>query len=87
MSVNDFCHFSNFHYDGKNWQLTTHCGLFVALRFYTFMKKIIQFWSEPKLKSYDVFLIKDRLRMQNSLIVRHLILGVLWKICLYKYSY
>ena len=30
-----------------------------------------------------IFLIKDRLRMRNSLIVRHLILRVLCKICLF----
>ena len=32
--MNDFCHFWNFHSDGKNWRLTTLLGLFVALKFY-----------------------------------------------------
>ena len=31
-----------------------------------------------------IFLINDRPRMRNSLIVTHLILGVLWKISLYN---
>ena len=34
LSINDFCHFWNFHYNGKNWRLTTFLGLFVALKFY-----------------------------------------------------
>ena len=33
LSLNDFCHFWNFHYNGKNWRLTTLWGLFVALKF------------------------------------------------------
>ena len=82
MSINDFCHFWTFHYNGKNWRLTTFWGLFVALKSYTFLKKIVQSLIEPKLKIETIFLIKDRLRMQKSLIVRHLILGVQWKICL-----
>ena len=81
MSINDFCHFWDFHYNGKNWRLTALWGLFVALKVYTFLKQIIQTWIERKLKKIEmIFLIKDRLKMRNSLIVRHLILGVLWKI-------
>ena len=34
LSINDFCDFWNFHYNGKNWRLTTLWGLFVALKFY-----------------------------------------------------
>ena len=34
LSVNDVCHFWNFHYNGKNWRLTTLWALFVALKFY-----------------------------------------------------
>ena len=34
--TNDFCHFWNFHYNGKNWRLTTPWSLFVALKFYMF---------------------------------------------------
>ena len=34
LSVNDFCYFWNFHYNGKNWRLTTLWGLFVSLKFY-----------------------------------------------------
>ena len=26
LSINDFCHFWNFHYNGKNWRLTTLWG-------------------------------------------------------------
>ena len=69
-----------FSYNGKNWRLTTLWGLLVALKFFTFLKKIIQSKIEPKL----IFLIKDRLRMRNSLIVRNLILGIIWRIGLYK---
>ena len=47
MSINDFCHFWNFHYNGKNWRLTALWGLFVALKVYTFLKQIIQTWIEP----------------------------------------
>ena len=36
LSINDFCHFWNFHYYGKNWRLTTLWGSFVALKFYMF---------------------------------------------------
>ena len=50
LSINDFCHFWNFHYNGKNWRLTGLWGLFVALKVYTFLKQIIQTWTEPKLK-------------------------------------
>ena len=42
LSINDVCHFWNFHYNGKNWWLTTLRGLLVALKFYTFLKKIIR---------------------------------------------
>ena len=38
LSINDVCHFLNFHYNGKNWLLTT----LWSLQFYTFLKKIIQ---------------------------------------------
>ena len=48
-----------------------------------FLKKIIQSYIEPKPKNENDF-SDQRLRMRNSLIVRHLIFGVLWKICLYK---
>ena len=34
MSMNDFCHFWNFHCNGKTWRLTKLWGLFVALKFY-----------------------------------------------------
>ena len=81
MSINDFYHFWNFYYNGKNWQLTTLWGLFVALKFYMFLKKIIQSYIEPKKKNENDF-SDQRLRMRNSLIVRHLILKVLWKICI-----
>ena len=50
MSINDFCHFWNFHYNGKNWRLTALWGSFVALKVYTFLEQIIQTWIEPKLK-------------------------------------
>ena len=83
LSINDFYHFWNFHYNGKNWRLTTLWGWFVALKFYMFLKKIIQSYIEIKPKNKNDF-SDQRLRMQNSLIVRHLIFGVLWKICLYK---
>ena len=42
LSINDFYHFWNFHYNGKNWRLTTLWGGFVALKFYMFLNKIIQ---------------------------------------------
>ena len=32
--MNDFCNFLYFRYNGKNWRVTTLCGLFVALKFY-----------------------------------------------------
>ena len=80
--MNDFCHFWNFHYNGKNWRLTTLWGLFVALKF-CFKRKLFNLKIEPKLKNENDFSYQ-RLRMPNSLIVRHLILRVLWKICLYK---
>ena len=48
-SINDVC-FWNFCYNGKNWQLTTLWGLLVSMKFYTFLKKIIQSQIEPKLK-------------------------------------
>ena len=41
LSIN-VCHFLNFHYYSKNWQLTTLWGLLVALKFYAFFEKIIQ---------------------------------------------
>ena len=47
-----------------------------------FYKIIIQSQIEPKLKIKMIFQIKDRFRMPNNSIARHLILGVLWKICL-----
>ena len=34
LSIKDFSHFWNFHYNYKNWRLTTLWGLFVALKFY-----------------------------------------------------
>ena len=40
LSVNDVCHFWSFHYNGKNWRLTTLWGLLVALKFYTFLRKL-----------------------------------------------
>ena len=39
LSINDFSHFWNFHYDGKNWRLTTLWGLLVALKFYVLKRK------------------------------------------------
>ena len=48
-----------------------------------FKKKIIQSWIEPKLENEND-VSDQRLRMGNSLIVKHLIMRVLWKICLYK---
>ena len=45
-------------------------------------KKIIQPYIETKPKNEDDF-SDQKLRMQNSSIVRHLILRVLRKICLY----
>ena len=42
LSINDVCHFLNIRYNVKNWRLTTLWGLLVALKFYTFLKKIIQ---------------------------------------------
>ena len=42
LSINDVCHVSNFHYNGRNWRLTTLWGLLVALKFYTFLKEVIQ---------------------------------------------
>ena len=51
LSINNVCHFWNFHYNGKTWRLTTLWGLLVALKFYTFFKKIIQSQTEPKLKN------------------------------------
>ena len=50
LSTNNFCHFWNFHYNGKNWQLTALWGLFVALKAYTFLKQNVQAWIEPKLQ-------------------------------------
>ena len=43
LSINNVFHFGNFHYDGKNWQLTTLWGLLVALKFFSasFSQKII----------------------------------------------
>ena len=41
-SINNFCHFWNFHHYGRNWRLTTLWGLFVALKLYTFLKTMIQ---------------------------------------------
>ena len=41
LSINSVCHFWNFRYYGRNWQLTTLWGLLVALKFYAFLKKII----------------------------------------------
>ena len=41
-SINDFCHFWNFHHYGRNWRLTTLSGLLVALKLYTFLKTMIQ---------------------------------------------
>ena len=83
MYINNFCHFWNFHYNGKNWRLTTLWGLFVALKFYVLKEKLFNLKIEPKLKNENDF-SDQRLRMRNSLIVGHLILKVLWKICLYK---
>ena len=42
LSINDFSHFWNFHYNCKNWRLTSHWGSFFVLKFYMFFKKIIQ---------------------------------------------
>ena len=53
--MNDFCNFWNFHYNGKNWRLTTLLGLLVALKFYMFKKKIIQSCIDAKLKNEDDF--------------------------------
>ena len=54
-SIDDVCHFGKFHYNGENWRLTTVWGLLVALKFYTFLKKIIQSQIEPKLKKLKSF--------------------------------
>ena len=35
-AIIDFCHFWNFHYNGKNWRQTTLWGLFLVLKFYMF---------------------------------------------------
>ena len=78
MSVNDFCDFWNFHYNGKNWLLTTLWGLFVVLKF-CFKGKLFNLKIETKLKNGNDF-SDQRLRMPNSLIVRHLILRVLWRL-------
>ena len=67
MPINDFYHFWNFHYNGKKWQLRTLWGLFVALKFYMLLKKIIQSYIEPKPKNENDF-SDQRLRMRNSLI-------------------
>ena len=81
--MNDFCYFWNFNYNGKNWRLTTLWDLFVALKFYVFKRKLFNLKIEPNLKNENDF-SDERLRMRNNLIVRHLLLRVLWKICLYK---
>ena len=53
----------NVHYNGKNWQLRTLWGSFVALKFYMFFKKkIIQSCIEAKVKNEDEF-SDQRLRM------------------------
>ena len=50
-SINDVC-FWNFRYNGKELATdNTLGGLLVALKFYTFLKKIIQSQIEPKLKN------------------------------------
>ena len=49
LSINDVCHFWNFRYNGRNWRLTILWGLLVALKFYTFLKKIIQIICSKKL--------------------------------------
>ena len=54
-SINHFCHFWNFHYNGKNWRLTTLWDLFIDLKFYMFLKKIIQSQIEPKPKNENDF--------------------------------
>ena len=83
LSIKYFCHFWNFHYNGITSD-RQHFGVYLLLwNFICFKKKIIQHLIEPKLKNENDFFYR-RLRMRNSLIVRHLILRVLWKICLYK---
>ena len=37
LSTDDFCHIWNFHYNSKNWRQTALWGLYVALKFYTFL--------------------------------------------------
>ena len=36
LSINDARYFWNFHYNGRNWRLTTPWGLLIALKFYVF---------------------------------------------------
>ena len=74
MSVNDFWNFWNFRYHRKNWQLTTLLGLFVAMKFYMFLKKIIQ----TKAKKFKmIFLIKGRSRMRNISIISLLLMLII----------
>ena len=85
LSIKDFCHFWNFHDNGKNWRLATDntlaficCSEILCLR-----RKLLNLKIEPKLKNENDY-SDQRLSMRNCLTVGHLILRVLWKICLYK---
>ena len=41
LSINDFCHFWNFHYNRKNWRQTTLRGYLLLRNLYVF-KEVIQ---------------------------------------------
>ena len=84
LSINDVCHFRNFHYNGKNWRLSTLWGLLVALKFYTFLKKIIQSQMEPKLKNLNHFSHQRKIENAKQFDCQAFDLVVLWKILLCK---
>ena len=55
LSINDVCHLWIFHYNDRNWWLTTLWDLLVALKFYMFLKKIIKSWDSTKAKKLTWF--------------------------------
>ena len=55
LSAYNFCHFWNFHYDRKNWRLITLWGLFVALKVYTFLRKLFKLRLNQAEKNQDDF--------------------------------
>ena len=61
-------HFWNFHYNGKNWRLTTLLGFICCSEILCFKTKLFSLKIEPKLKNENDF-SDQRLRMRNSLIV------------------